>query len=205
MREGGYAQRSDKDRRGRGKWNGGEDTARVRPVWETEERGREWGKGERQRLHWQILLQARLRTKKAFAHRHYRSILTDLLLPSPANNSSSLQSSDTYSWSVHWRNCGYATLTPHWEPGGERERRCGGWIRLLYVCLCRDTAPLLMLSYLLPPTHYHSVSLSLPPEARTLSLAAWQPLVSLTQLLCCLSHSHTHTHPSSSTSTGAAE
>lgn len=57
------------------------------------------------------------------------------------------------------------------------------------MSLPRDTAPLLMLPYLLPPTHYHSVSLSLPPEARTLAPAAWQPLVSFTQLLCCLSHS----------------
>lgn len=60
------------------------------------------------------------------------------------------------------------------------------------MCLLRDTAPLLMLPYLLPPPHYHSVLLSLPPEARTLAPAAWQPLVSLTQLLCCLSHSQ---HP----------
>lgn len=51
-----------------------------------------------------------------------------------------------------------------------------------------------LLPYLLPPTHYHSVSLSLPPEARTLAPAAWQPLVSLTQLLCCLSHSQ-HSPP----------
>lgn len=71
----------------------------------------------------------------------------------------------------------------------EREKRGGGWIELRFVSLLRDTAPLLMLPYLLPPTHYHSVSLSLPPEARTLAPAAWQPLVSFTQLLCCLSHS----------------
>lgn len=51
-----------------------------------------------------------------------------------------------------------------------------------------------MLPYLLPPTHYHSVSLSPPPEARTLAPAAWQPLVSLTQLLCCLTHSQ-HSPP----------
>lgn len=52
-----------------------------------------------------------------------------------------------------------------------------------------------MLPYLLPPTHYHSVSLSLPPGARTLAPAAWQPLVSFTQLLCCLSHSqHSPAH-----------
>lgn len=57
------------------------------------------------------------------------------------------------------------------------------------MSLLGDTAPLLMLPHLLPPTHYHSVSLSPPPEARTLAPAAWQPLVSLTQLLCCLTHS----------------
>lgn len=58
------------------------------------------------------------------------------------------------------------------------------------ICVCYGaTAPLLVLPHLLPPTHYHSVSLSLPPEARTLAPAAWQPLVSFTQLLCCLSHS----------------
>lgn len=64
---------------------------------------------------------------------------------------------------------------------------------------------------LLPPAHYHSVSLSLPPEARTLAPAAWQPLVSLTQLLCCLTHSqqipHTqtlHTHLSNARANAAA-
>lgn len=73
--------------------------------------------------------------------------------------------------------------------------------------LLRDTAPLLMLPYLLPPTHYHSVSLSLPPVARTLAPAAWQPLVSFTQLLCRLSHSQhspPHTAPFSCTGMDAA-
>lgn len=59
-----------------------------------------------------------------------------------------------------------------------------------------------MLPYLLPPTHYHSVSLALPPEARTLAPAAWQPLVSLTQLLCCLSHSQHSPPPSPSATPG---
>lgn len=57
------------------------------------------------------------------------------------------------------------------------------------MSILRDRAPVLMLLYLPPAAHYHSVSLALSPEARALAPAAWQPLVSLTQLLCCLSHS----------------
>lgn len=46
--------------------------------------------------------------------------------------------------------------------------------------LQRDAAPVLVLLYSLPPTHYHSVSPSLSVEACTLP-AAWQPLVSLSR------------------------
>lgn len=64
------------------------------------------------------------------------------------------------------------------------------------MSLLRGAAPFLLL---LPPAHYHSVSL--PPEACTLAPAAWQPLVSLSQLLCCLIHNSAPPHPSTSPAT----
>ncbi len=76
-------------------WWGGHCTTMH---WCERQRGEREGvrQGERETLHWQILQWGCLRKKKLASHRHYRSILTDLLLPFLANNSSFSESSDTY-------------------------------------------------------------------------------------------------------------
>lgn len=170
-----------------------------------------WGGVKTEALHWQIFQRGCLRGEKAgvspslsfHPYRPVAAVPSQQLLFLGAFSRISINPSMAGSLDVLPLLTSHPNKKP--EIKREMEKQGRGRIELWYVPLPGDTAALLMLPYLLPPAHYHSVSLSLPPEARTLAPAAWQPLVSLTQLLCCLSHSqHSPPPPLSHTRMDAA-
>lgn len=95
--------------------------------------------------------------KNQASHRHYRSILTDLLLPFPASNSYSLPSSHTYPLMRPWPACWvcYAYLSSKNKARDEGRNRGGseGEAGSSYeMCLLSEiqllsSAPLLAASY----------------------------------------------------------
>lgn len=156
----------------------------------------EWGGGDcNDRFSSTSVRLKKKKKSKQVPHRHRPAVLTDLLLRCVSSTSSVLKPPDGCPLCHHPPDHRHRLWSrPDLEMRrGAEERGTDTGVRAGSSCWdvspLTETSPLLMLPHPLPPTHYHSVSLSLPPGARTLAPAAWQPLVSLTQLLCCLTHS----------------